>query len=66
MAFTQADLDSIDRTIVSGTLEVRFQDRTITYKSTQELLAARALITGAIGTTPPTNRQIRMMTQKGY
>lgn len=41
MAFTQSDIDAIDRAIASGELTVRHGDRLTTYRSVQELLAAR-------------------------
>lgn len=44
MAFTQADLDAIDRTIAAGVLTVRTHDRLVTYQSREELMATRAAI----------------------
>jgi hypothetical protein len=41
MAITQADIDAIDAAIISGELTIRTQDRTVTYHSKAELIAAR-------------------------
>ncbi|MBP8789671.1 MAG: hypothetical protein KBH41_19840 [Azonexus sp.] len=48
MAFTSSDLDAIDRAIASGELTVRSNDRMVTYRSMDELTAARAAISGAL------------------
>jgi hypothetical protein len=44
MAFTQTDLDSLDRAIAGGELEVRLEGRQVKYRSTAELLQARSFI----------------------
>lgn len=41
MALTQADLDALDRAIVSSTLEVQLDGRRIKYRSMDELITAR-------------------------
>lgn len=42
MAWTQTDLDNIEKAIAKGYLSVRHSDgKTITYRSTDELLKAR-------------------------
>jgi len=61
--FTADDLNAINRAIVSGALEVRFQDRTITYRSMKDLLAARTIILASFNA--PTIRQVRVETLKG-
>ena len=48
MAWTQAQLDAIEAAIASGELPVRFGDRTVTYRSMEELLQARSLIKEAL------------------
>lgn len=56
MAWTQAQLDAIEAAIASGELSVQFGDRTITYRSMEDLLKARAVIKDALasdaGTAP--------------
>ena len=57
MAWTQTDLDAIERAIASGELMVRFADgRQVQYRSMDELFKARdaikpSLTTGTIRTT---------------
>lgn len=48
MAFTQADLDSIDRAIASGELSITHSGRTVTYRSMADLLKARDRIANQI------------------
>jgi hypothetical protein len=48
VAWTQQQLDSIEAAIASGELTVRFGDRTVTYRSMEELLQARAVIQEAL------------------
>jgi len=56
MPWTQTQLDAIEASIASGELTVRFGDRTVTYRSMDELLQARAVIKDALeseaGTAP--------------
>ena len=52
----------------SGALEVRFQDRTITYQTTDRLLEARGIVANAIaaaGNVKPI-RQIRVYGESGF
>lgn len=59
MALTAADLGVLDRAIATGVLMVRAADgSTITYRSMDELLRARALATSeaAGGVPDPTTR----------
>ena len=42
MALTQTDLDALDLAIASSELEVRLEGRSVKYRSTDELLKARA------------------------
>ena len=56
MALTQSDLDALDTAIASSELDVRLEGRSVKYRSTDELLKARAhvaavLNTGAAGTS---------------
>lgn len=44
MAFTQTDLDAVDRAIASGELTVRQGQKIVTYRSADELLALRSEI----------------------
>ena len=42
MALSQTDLDALDSAIASSELEVRLEGRSVKYRSTDELLKARA------------------------
>jgi hypothetical protein len=53
MAYTQSDLDAIRATIAKGELRVDFSDRSITYRSIDELLKAEARITTALTSGRP-------------
>jgi hypothetical protein len=43
VAFDQAAIDALDKAIVSGVLSVSYGGRTITYRSTADLIKAREL-----------------------
>lgn len=57
MAFTAADLSTIDTAIATGAMRVKFADgREVTYQTGADLLRARALIQSEIAAesaTPP-------------
>lgn len=42
MAYTQADLDRLDAAIAKGVLTVTMNGKTVTYRSTRDLLDARS------------------------
>jgi hypothetical protein len=67
MAWTQSQFDAIEAAIASGELTVRFGDRTVTYRSVDELLQARAVIKESIdaGTGKVTDRFSFAQTSKG-
>lgn len=48
MALTQSDLDSLDLAIASSELEVRLEGRLVKYRSTDELIKARAYVAGLV------------------
>lgn len=69
MPFTADDLAAIDRAIKSGELRVKFADgREVQYRSMDELLKARALVQGEVGTSTGCKRvrQIRLYSDKGF
>ncbi len=49
MAFTQADLDELDKAIKSGTLRVRTGERDVTYRSLAEMMKVRSLMLDELG-----------------
>ena len=44
MAFSQTDLDAVNKAIASGALTVEYGDKRITYRSMDDLLKAKSVI----------------------
>jgi hypothetical protein len=66
--FTFADLVALNSAIAGGVTRVRYQDRDVTYGSTRDLLAARAVVYQYLFPLTSTGglaRQIRMRTSRG-
>lgn len=55
--FTTDDLIRINTAIASGQLEVRFNNRTVRYQSTNDMIAARDLIRADLGVAQADTRQ---------
>ncbi len=68
MAWTQTDLDAVDQAIASGVLRVTLSDRTIEYRSIDDLKKARTLIIADLtaGTPSAQVRQYRAYTSSGW
>lgn len=57
MAFTSADLDTIDRAIATGELTIRGADgRTVTFRTMEELIVSRNTIKAEIDAASNTAR----------
>ncbi|MEW6100633.1 MAG: hypothetical protein AB1666_15750 [Pseudomonadota bacterium] len=72
MAYTQADLEALQAALAKGEKRVSFGDKTVEYRSVEELQAAirqvkRELFEQAVATGlwPGAPRQIRLHTTKG-
>ena len=72
MAYTQADLEALQAALAKGEKRVSFGDKTVEYRSVEELQAAirqvkRELFEQAVATGlwPGAPRQIRITTTKG-
>lgn len=72
MAYTQADLESLQAALAKGEKRVSFGDKTVEYRSVDELQAAirevkRDIFEQAVATGlwPGAPRQIRVTTSKG-
>lgn len=73
MAYTEDQLTALEAALAKGEKRVTFGDKTVEYRSVQELkeairavergLSAQAANTGLI---PPAPRQIRVLTGKGF
>lgn len=73
MAYTQADLDALESALAKGERRVTFGDKTVEYRSVEELKAAirevkRELdrLNSQAGLSPRSPRQIRVTTNKGF
>ena len=67
MSYTQTQLDALKRALATGERRVSFGDRTLEYRSVEELQAAIRTVEAEIaraGGTP--RRQIRITTAKGF
>jgi hypothetical protein len=53
MAWTQADLDSLEAAIASGANEVRYGDKSVRYQTLEQMLIARRLIRQELGLDVP-------------
>ena len=69
MALTQSDLDNLDSAIATSELEVELDGRRVKYRSTSELLAARAHVASVLNTSTRTTRtggfRFRFSTSRG-
>lgn len=68
MSYTTPQLDALKRALATGERRVSFGDKTVEYRSIEELQAAirtvEAEIARSIGA--PVKRQIRVTTAKGF
>ena len=60
MAYTQQDLQRIERALVKGELEVQFQDRRARYRSVDEMLRIHSEIARNLEDAVPASRVIRL------
>ncbi|MCK9802359.1 hypothetical protein M1B34_33120 [Pseudomonas sp. MAFF 302030] len=61
MSFTQKHLDAVEAAIARGEKTVRYGDRTVEYRSIDELLTARDQIrTSLINSAGPRSRVVRL------
>ena len=73
MAYTEAQLQALEAALAKGERRVTFQDKTVEYRSVDELKAAirevkRGIFEQATATDlwPGAPRQIRVTTSKGF
>ncbi|RMQ45998.1 hypothetical protein ALQ04_01658 [Pseudomonas cichorii] len=61
MAYTQKQLDAVEQAIARGEKIVRYADRTVEYRSVDELIQARDQIrTGLASAAGPRSRVVRL------
>lgn len=61
MAWTQADLDALNKAVASGALSVRYVDRTVQYRSLEEVLAIRRMMLDELGLPNVTGSSVRKL-----
>lgn len=73
MAYTESQLEALRRALATGERRVTFADKTIEYRSVEELRTAIREVEAALvkekaeaGTGRPLTRQIRVTTRKGF
>lgn len=60
MAYTQADLEKLDRAIAGSQLEVQYDGKRVKFRSTAELLRARAHVERELSKGKGRPRQFRI------
>ncbi len=62
MAYTQTDIDNLERAIAMGELKVKLADREVTYRSLDDLKGALAFVESRIAkqTTPSTGPRFQV------
>lgn len=68
MAYSQAQLENLENAIAAGALSVRFNDRSITYNTTDEMIRLRNIMRAELGIAAPAiarGRFIRIPTGRG-
>jgi len=63
MAWTQEDLDALEKAIKSGAVEVEYSDKKIRYRSLKDMMALRSIIMQGLGLTTRTGKRILMSTR---
>lgn len=63
--WSQSDLDAIELAIKSGTTMVKYDTKTVTYRSLDELIRIRELIKKELGQTTAASARVYMETSKG-
>jgi hypothetical protein len=68
MAFTQADIDSLDATHKAGLRRARFADRDVEWETVDDYLKLRNLMVNDVAqqSGPPQVRQVRVGTTSGW
>ncbi len=68
LATLQARKEALEKVMASGQLQVRFADRTVVYRSMEEMTQALALLEKQIAATEgrKRTRQIRVNSVKGW
>ena len=60
MGWTQAQLDALEAAIAEGVEEVKYQDKTVKYRSIKQMMALRDVMRADLGLISKTNTRIQM------
>ena len=60
MAWTQTDLDKLNEAIGQGVTTVTYRDRTVSYRSLDEMLRLRTMMAGEIASATSTSTEERV------
>ena len=71
MAFTQDDIDAVDRAIATGELRVRLSApggsyREVEYRSMDDLIKAKAVMMGSVQTSAGVSRRVPRFQVAGF
>ena len=66
MAFTQAQLDSLEGAIASGARTVSYEGKSTTFGSLDEMLRVRNIIMTALGLNPKSSATVMAAHDRGY
>jgi len=68
MAYTETQLEALREALATGTRRVSYGDKTLEYRSVEELQVAIREVEAALarGKSAPVARQIRVTTSKGF
>jgi hypothetical protein len=66
VSYTAADLAAVRATLLKGEVEVHFADRSVRYRSIQELQLLESRILSEIAETGQRPRQFQVTTSKGF
>jgi len=65
VAWTQSDLDAIERALAQGTKRVEYQDKEVEYHSLTELMKLRATIRAELGVNSGKSQNVLAAFSKG-
>ena len=67
MAWTQTDIDVLEKAIATGVLEVQYPDSRVRYQSTADMIRIRDLMKAQVNAAAGTTRirQVRLIGSKG-
>ena len=66
MAWTQAQLDSIEAGIAAGVTSVSYEGKTTSFRSLDEMLRVRDIIRRALGLSPQSSSTILAAHDRGF